>query len=382
MRIEAEWLHSSGSLAVMDVFAQAGKLAYFVGGCVRNHLLNAPVSDLDISTNALPTETCELFISAGFKAIPTGIEYGTVTVISGGIPYEITTFRRDVETDGRRAVVAFSSDIADDARRRDFTMNALYADASGTVIDPLDGLPDLEARRVRFIEDAEQRIAEDYLRILRFFRFHAWYGNLDQGLDAEGLAACAASVGGIATLSRERIGAEMRKLLAAPDPSPAIAAMALCGALSQVLPGADPKVLAPLVHIEGNIGISSNWLRRLSALGGEDQSENLRLSNSEARRLTEIGFVLQNNMKSSEAGYRFGDAVAQDAAIISSASTSTPIATDLLADIHRGAAAQFPVRALDLQPVYSGEALGKKLKDLETRWVESDFRLSKTELLD
>jgi poly(A) polymerase len=185
-----------------------GYRIFFVGGCVRNAVLGEPVGDLDLATDALPEQVIRLAEAAGFKAIPTGIDHGTVTVLADGVPHEITTFRHDVQTDGRHAVVAYSTDLAQDAARRDFTMNALYADPAGEVIDPLGGLPDLLARRLRFVGDPVQRIGEDYLRILRFFRFSATYGDPALGMDVDALAACAELADGIDGLSRERIGAE------------------------------------------------------------------------------------------------------------------------------------------------------------------------------
>ncbi|MFZ1479437.1 MAG: CCA tRNA nucleotidyltransferase, partial [Paracoccaceae bacterium] len=254
MKVSGQWLERAETQKVCSALRDAGWQALPVGGCVRNALLGVPVADVDIATDARPETVSDLAKKAGFKVVPTGIEHGTVTVIAGGVPYEITTFRRDVETDGRRAVVAFSDRLEDDAARRDFTMNALYALPDGTVIDPLGGIADLKARRVRFVGDAGTRIREDYLRILRFFRFHAWYGDSGAGLDADGLAACAELSAGIETLSSERLGAEMRKLLAAADPAPAVAAMAQAGVLRQVLPGADHRALAPLVHLEEGAG--------------------------------------------------------------------------------------------------------------------------------
>ncbi len=191
-----------------------------------------------------------------------------MTAVVDGTPIEVTTFRADVATDGRRAQVAFTTDMATDAGRRDFTMNALYADAEGTVIDPLGGLPDLHAGRVRFIGRPEDRIAEDYLRILRFFRFHAWYGAPENGIDPDGLAACAGHADGVDRLARERIGWEVRKLLAAPDPAPATAAMASAGVLARCLPGADASTLAPLVHAERLAGAVPDWPTRLCRAGG------------------------------------------------------------------------------------------------------------------
>ena len=217
MKIAGEWIEAAHVQQVLHMLTDAGHQAFLVGGCVRNALLGQPVADIDISTDAMPERVVALAGATGLKAVPTGIEHGTITVVAEGVGHEITTFRRDVETDGRRAVVAFSTRIEDDAARRDFTMNALYADATGAVVDPMGGLADLWARRVRFVGDADERIREDLLRILRLFRFHAWYGDPEEGLDADGLAACAANSAGIETLSRERIGHEMRRLLAAPD---------------------------------------------------------------------------------------------------------------------------------------------------------------------
>ncbi len=245
MKIAGDWLDHPGTQALCTALESTGYKALLVGGCVRNALLGVPVADIDIATDASPETVSTIAEAAGFKPVPTGIDHGTVTIVAEGRPHEVTTFRRDVETDGRRAVVAFSDRIEEDAERRDFTMNALYADRQGEVIDPLDGLPDLLARRIRFVGDAETRIREDYLRILRFFRFHAAYGDPEGGLDPEGLAACAALSAGLGTISRERITAELKKLLSARDPAPTVAAMAQSGVLLHVLPGADPRALAP-----------------------------------------------------------------------------------------------------------------------------------------
>ena len=192
MILDTDWLHHPGTQALCSALEVEGFHALFVGGCVRNGLLGLPSDDIDISTDARPDRVMQIARGAGFKSVPTGIDHGTVTIIADGLPHEVTTFRRDVETDGRRAVIAFADRVEEDAMRRDFTMNALYADAKGRVIDPLGtGVADLQARRLRFIGDPHDRIREDYLRILRFFRFHAHYGDPAGGLDADGLAACA-----------------------------------------------------------------------------------------------------------------------------------------------------------------------------------------------
>ena len=378
---DAEWLDRPATQAVFSMLEGGGHLAYAVGGCVRNALLEAPVDDVDISTDARPDRVMELSEAAGLKAVPTGVDHGTVTVVSDGTGYEVTTFRADVETDGRRAVVRFSDDVSEDARRRDFTMNALYADAKGHIVDPLGGLPDLQARRLRFIEDPERRIREDYLRILRFFRFSAWYADPDAGMDPDALAAIASNLDGIAQLSRERIGQEIRKLLKASDPAPAVAAMDATGTLAATLPGASPRALAPLVHLEMLAGIAPDPLRRLAALGYRDGSA-LRLSKAETRSLTAIFEAVEIGAGAEELGYRFGEGTARDGILVRSASLGEPLPADALTQATRGAQRKLPVKPKDLQPDYQGPALGKKLKELEEAWIASGFAATRQTLLE
>jgi len=379
--LSGHWLDSADTQAVLGLLEEAGHQAYAVGGCVRNALMGLPVADVDIATDARPERVMALAEAAGLKAVPTGIEHGTVTVVANGVGHEVTTFRRDVDTDGRRAVVAYADSHEEDAHRRDFTMNALYCRADGSVIDPLGGLPDLRARRVRFIDDARERIREDYLRILRFFRFHAWYGDPAGGLDPEGLAASAELADGLERLSRERVGAEMRRLLTAPDPAPAVAAMARAGVLAHVLPGADDRALAPLVHMEGATGAAPDWRRRLAVLSGGDPAERLRLSKADARRLAVLRDGAGSAAPIAALGYRHGAGVARDIGLLRAALLGGPPAPDLAAEAARGAAARFPVAAADLMPGYTGPALGARLKELEEAWIASDFRLSREELL-
>jgi poly(A) polymerase len=377
MKVSGDWLEQAGVQAVLAALTAAGHQALVVGGCVRNAVLGAPVADVDVATNALPQTVTNIAENADFRVIPTGIDHGTVTVLAHSVAVEVTTFRRDVETDGRRAVVAFSGDIAEDAMRRDFTMNAIYARADGTVFDPLGGLPDLLARRVRFVGEAEARIREDYLRILRFFRFHAWYGA--DGIDPEGLAACAAYVDGLAGLSRERVGAEMRKLLAAPDPAPAVAAMAQTGVLGAVLPGTDARWLAVLVHLEG--GMSPRWQRRLAVLGGGDATEALRLSREESGYLSHVRVAFSGSHTLSAIAFLYGKEAATDACLVKAALTESQLPDGWQAEIARGAAAKFPVSAADLMPALEGAALGKRLDALTARWLQSDLHLTRAELL-
>lgn len=380
-RLSAPWLEAAPTRRVVAALQDAGLGAWFVGGCVRNALLGEPVADLDIATDAPPDRVVAACEDAGLHVVPTGIDHGTVTVVADGTPFEVTTFRRDVETDGRRATVAFGTDLVGDAHRRDFTMNALYATPEGEIVDPVGGLPDLRARRLRFIGSAEARIREDYLRILRFFRFHAWYADTTQGFDPDALAAIAATIDGLDRLSRERVGAEMMKLLRAPDPAPEVAVMERLGILSHVLPGADATPLAPLVHLEIGAGVPPDAVRRLAALGGDDPAERLRLSNADERRRATIRDAALADMGPAETAYRHGAEAARDAALLRAALTGTPPADETAAAIARGAVARFPVRAADLMPAFTGPALGTELARLEQAFIASDFTLDREALL-
>ena len=377
MILQDGWVNHHGTQALCTALGLSGHSAYFVGGCVRNALLGVQVSDIDIATDATPEIVSDIAESAGFKVIHTGFDHGTVTVIAGGIHHEVTTFRRDVETDGRRASVVYSTDITDDAARRDFTMNALYALPSGEVVDPLGGIHDLRARRVRFVGDPHQRIREDYLRILRFFRFHAVYGDPGQGIDPDGFAACAELSDGIATLSRERIGAEMRKLLDARNPAPAVAAMAASGILPLVLPGASITALAPLIHLEDDL--PPRWQRRLAALGGS--AENMRLSRQEEAEIGKIRDDAASTLGPAALGWSLGEAPAQDVILCRAAFMETSLPLDWHGEIRRGTQSTFPVSAADLMPTLQGPDLGARLKALQARWLASGLHLSKAALL-
>ncbi|MGQ0609621.1 MAG: CCA tRNA nucleotidyltransferase [Paracoccaceae bacterium] len=379
-RVGGAWRDRDATQALLAALAGAGHQALFVGGCVRNALLGIAVADVDICTDAAPDVVTRIAGAAGFKVVPTGIEHGTVTVVAGEVVHEVTTFRRDVATDGRRARVAFSADIAEDAARRDLTINALYARPDGAVIDPLGALPDLFARRVRFVGQAEARIREDYLRILRFFRFHAHFADPGHGLDAEALAACAANIEGLARLSKERIGQEMRKLLSAPDPAPAVAAMAAAGVLGAVLPGADALALAPLVHLEAAEGLAPGWLRRLAALGGQEPAEHLKLSRAEGRALSALGEAARGQDSPAVLGFRLKAGLALDALAVRAALTGVPLPPGARDEVQRGASAVFPLRAADL-PALSGPALGARLKALQEVWLQTGLTARKADLL-
>ncbi len=379
--ISASWLSMPAVQLVCELLEAAGHQALYVGGCVRNTLLDQPVADHDLSTDAPPQAVITIMEDAGLKVIPTGIDHGTVTVLADGEPFEITTFRHDIETDGRRAVVTFATDVIEDARRRDFTMNAIYCNRHGQIIDPLDGMTDLRARRLRFVGIASERVREDYLRILRFFRFSAWYADPDQGFDADALDACTSHIDGLARISAERVGSEVRKLLAAPNPSQSVAVMQTCGVLPAILPGSDVTALPVLVHLEELLGRAPDPILRLAALGGDQVATRLRLSRSDARRLETLSAAARSGQAAAELGYRHGAQAGQAAVLLNAALMGVPPAETAFDDVARGAAAEFPVSASDLMPDTVGSALGAALKALERRWIDSGFVLTKAQLL-
>ncbi len=381
MRIDGPWRTNPATQAVFSALQAGGGQAYFVGGCVRNALINAPVLDIDIATDATPKQVKELAKVAGLTAIPTGIDHGTITVVSASVRHEVTTFRKDVETDGRRAVVDFSTDMAEDAARRDFTMNALYAAADGTIHDPLGGIEDLKARRVRFIGDANKRIQEDYLRSLRFFRFNAWYADPSEGMDANALNAIARNLDGLEALSRERVSAELMKLLSAADPSPALATMQQIGMLQRILPGADAKSLAPLVHLEADAGVTPSALRRLGVLSPDNVADDLRLSRAEERQFRRLTTSAKEDWSPAETGYRLGAEDGLDALLMRSAWLAQPVDDTQIQSLISGSKKTFPVKSTDLMPQYQGPALGAVLAQLTADWIASGFTMTRETLL-
>lgn len=381
MIITGDWISAPQAQAVCSMLTDQGYQALFVGGCVRNALLGFPINDIDISTDALPEMVMQLATAAGLRVIPTGIDHGTVTVIADGVAFEMTTFRHDVETDGRHARVMFSTDVAQDAARRDFTMNALYVRPDGMLIDPLGGFADLNRRHVRFINHPADRIREDYLRILRFYRFTTFYGDPDLGFDPDALDAIARNVDGLATLSRERVGSEIMKLLSAPNPSPAIASMRMTGVLGATLPAADDRALGPLIQFEAEAGLSADPIRRLAVLGGDDVADRLRLSKAQTARLQ----ILRDNIGSmtglGEIAFRHGLDAAWSVTVLRSAIFETHVPNNASVMIADAANAKFPITATDLMPGLKGAALGAALRRLEQVWIASDFTMTASDLM-
>lgn len=376
-----------------------GEETRVVGGAVRNLLLGEAASDIDLATTALPEETIRRGRKAGFKAVPTGIEHGTVTLISGGATFEVTTLRRDVETDGRRAKVAFGRDFAEDALRRDFTINALGLDRDGGLHDYSTGLADLAARRVRFIGEAQTRIREDYLRILRFFRFHARYGV--GAPDAEGLRACIAGRAGLEGLSRERVRAELMKLLVAPGAAATLDAMAGAGLVMPVI-GAVPH-LARFAAVAREDGEGVHPAFRLAALAvsvAEDAPrlrDRLRLSNDEFDRIERIALALEalggRGELPSLACFRLvadraGDDAAAAALVLLNAMAGDETGRHVRSLIGQlGATPPFLPRGQDVvaRGVPKGEGIGRVLTETRRLWIEAACpaeRQAQFELLD
>jgi len=377
MQIDEPWMQDAAVVQIMDMLCAEGAQAYFVGGCVRNALLCVPVTDIDISTDLKPDAVETRARQAGIKSIPTGKDHGTITLVVNGTSFEVTSFRKDIATDGRRAVVSFADSLEEDAMRRDFTINALYADRAGTIIDPVEGLKDITTRKIRFIGTPADRIKEDYLRILRFFRFFAQYGDPDEGFDADGLAACAELADGLEALSKERIGWEMRKLLCAQNPLRAIATMAQTGILMRILSGATADGLGPYLDAE----FRPDWLGRLFALQAQDPETDLKLSRKEADVLTTLSRVETAAMPVHETAYRHTARIARLSGTLRASLTAATGWTDETERQAELDAAQiFPVKAKDL-PELQGKALGDTLRKLEADWIASHFKLDREALL-
>jgi poly(A) polymerase len=385
----APWLTRGPLARLLDVLDRDGEEARVIGGAVRNTLLGEPPGDIDIATTALPEEVTRRAGSAGFRAVATGVEHGTVTVVANGQPIEVTTLREDVETFGRRAVVRFGRDWKADAERRDFTMNALSVTRAGAVIDLVGGLPDLYARRVRFIGDPAQRIREDFLRILRFFRFHARYG--EGAPDAAGLAAAIAQREGLEGLSRERVRMELMKLLPALRAAETLTVMADAGLIEPILGVPLTPQLARLAAVEDALGLPADPVRRLGALAlhvredAERLRDRLRLSNGEYERLESMADAWWRIAPAGDEQparallYRLGPDRYRDRVLFawsrSGAAADDPGWGALATLPARWQAPRFPLAAAVFieRGVPKGPALGAAIAGAEAAWIAAGF---------
>ncbi|WP_430243014.1 CCA tRNA nucleotidyltransferase [Neorhizobium sp. DAR64861/K0K2] len=393
------WFNDAALQRLLLLLNADGGEARVAGGAVRNALMGLAVADIDVATTLLPQDVVERAEAAGMKAVPTGIEHGTVTLVIDGTPFEVTTLRRDIETDGRHAKVSFGTDWQADAERRDLTINALYADASGAVVDLVKGLQDIESRTIRFIGDASQRIAEDHLRILRFFRFFAYYGSGRP--DADGLRASARAKDRLSTLSGERVWGETKKLLSAPDPSRALLWMRQAGVLTEILPETEKwgiDGIHPLVAAEAALGWTPDPLLRLASIVPPDaerlaaMAKRLRFSNADAAKLavwasapaipdevTDVGFdrlLYRNGVAGMVARVKLALSSARAAAEGDPMAMRKSARLSVLLKRAEGYAKPvFPIAGADVLSagVPAGKRVGEILKQIEDFWVERNF---------
>ncbi len=401
---DAGWLRAPATQQVFAALNQNGHVARVVGGCVRNSLFAqlsghpsdvSGSTDVDFATTATPEETMALAAAAGLRTVPTGLKHGTITVIAGGEGFEVTTLRHDVSTDGRHAEVAFTDDWAVDAARRDLTINALYADADGTIFDPLGGFDDLCDRKIRFVGDATLRIREDFLRILRFFRFFAQYGGGQP--DAAGLAACVAERGGLTRLSAERVHQELMKLLVAPGAVATLQIMMERGLLAEILPAvANVSRLDRLIDIDPNADPALR-LAALCVIVEEDAlrlARRLRLSRQEtailvlaARSQETDGLQHVDNQAARQLLYHYGAEDYIRRLTFQRASNAIALGADdwlrLTQLPEQWPLPSFPIRGDDLIDLglAPGKTMGLVLQELEQRWIRSDFRADRQSLL-
>ena len=393
-----EWLSAK---PVLRVFAALPKgQARFVGGCVRNALMGAPVSDYDIATTLQPKEVSAALKAAKIAVHETGIDHGTLTAVADNAVFEITTLRKDVSTDGRRATVEFTKDWDADAQRRDFTMNALYCDLEGVIYDPTgQGLSDIKTKTIRFVGTATERIEEDYLRILRYFRFHAWY-TADAAMNKEALSACRAYKAGLKTLSAERVWSEFKKLLSAPMPHRTVNVMLINGVLETLLPEAsNSEGLQLLCALEEKAGLEPDPYLRLMALAARDEFamaglvRRLKMSGKEKTRLLSWAgdrAALAPGLDDKDLKieiYKAGRQTAMDRAILRAAGAKDPILRNEWLNIYKTAQdwqwPEFPLTGKDLiaAGIPAGPKMGKSLAALKALWIRSGFTATKPKLL-
>ncbi|PHR54671.1 MAG: hypothetical protein COA43_16315 [Robiginitomaculum sp.] len=392
------WLARKATLRIFQALGEGN--VRFVGGCVRNAILGAPVADLDMATVLEPKEVTALLKAQKIAVHATGLSHGTVTAVANDVVFEITTLRKDVATDGRHAEVEFTKNWNEDAQRRDFTMNALYADLGGNIYDPTgQGLDDIKAVKLRFVGEAEARIREDYLRILRYFRFHAWYGQ-DKAMDKQALDACRELKSGMKQLSSERIWTELKKLLSAPSPHRTVNVMLLNGVLETLLPEAsNSEGLQRVIEVEKKAGLKIDPYLRLMAMAARDEFavagliRRLKMSNTEKSRLlgwasdmSALDVALSDKDLKIEI-YKAGSQIAMDRAILRAAGADDPIIRNGWIGVYKTARdwerPVFPVTGKDLVTagVSTGPKMGKIMEALKTLWIRSGFTADKDRLL-
>ena len=378
---ETKWLRNPSAQKLSKLYKSFGYQVLFVGGCVRNTILKMPVTDIDLATDAQPEEIIKIAKENNIRFVPTGLAHGTITLIIDNKNYQITTFRTDFDHDGRYAKVEFTESLLLDASRRDLTINALYCNHVGEVIDPLNGLDDIKKQKIKFIGNPNERIKEDNLRILRFFRFQAIYGNKNLEIDSIALEACHNHKSKLAALSKERITSELRKILSAPNPLEVIIKMNETGVLNELFQKVSIDSLEAYLKTEEKFKININWLGRLLSLQVTQKEESLKLTRCEFKFLKQTKSAIENQIHVLEFSYYNGVENGKIYSILQNFRHNIILSKNLLNQINSLATKKFPITAKDLMPEIRGKKLGEALRSLEDRWIKSNFTLSKKELL-
>lgn len=378
---ETKWLRNPSAQKLSKLYKNFGYQVLFVGGCVRNTILKMPVTDIDLATDAQPEEIIKIAKENNIRFVPTGLAHGTITLIIDNTNYQITTFRTDFDHDGRYAKVEFTESLLLDASRRDLTINALYCNHVGEVIDPLNGLDDIKKQKIKFIGNPNERIKEDNLRILRFFRFQAIYGNKNLEIDSIALEACHNHKSKLAALSKERITSELRKILSAPNPLEVIIKMNETGVLNELFQKVSIDSLEAYLKTEEKFKININWLGRLLSLQVTQEEESLKLTRCEFKFLKQTKSAIENQIHVLEFSYYNGVENGKIYSILQNFRHNIILSKNLLNQINSLATKKFPITAKDLMPEIRGKKLGEALRSLEDRWIKSNFTLSKKDLL-
>ena len=381
MQINSEWIKNKVTQNILKIFEGADHNAYLVGGCIRNSILNIPVTDIDISTDATPQQTVDLFNRENFKVAPTGFSHGTVTVISEDIPYQITTMRSDQNTDGRHADVVFSDDIKKDAERRDFTINALYADSTGKIINPIGGLEDFNPLAIKFIGDPNNRIQEDYLRILRFFRFHAQFSELVTQFDKVALDAIKKNQDGLKKLSKERIWSELKKILSTSNPARSLYKMSQLGILEIILENKNVHNIKRFNLIEKKMGLEPEPIRRLVAITENTEDTFLNLSRKEAKKFSLLKGLLKKKHDPAELVYQFNREIAQSVLAIYTFYKGEKLKLSDIKKIEKACLFPCPITGAQISKYMDGEAVGIKIKEAQRAWINSNFKSDEAKIL-
>ena len=378
---ETKWLRNPSAQKLSKLYKNFGYQVLFVGGCVRNTILKMPVTDIDLATDAQPEEIIKIAEENNIRFVPTGLAHGTITLIIDNKNYQITTFRTDFDHDGRYAKVEFTESLLLDASRRDLTINALYCNDVGEVIDPLNGLDDIKKQKIKFIGNPNERIKEDNLRILRFFRFQAIYGNKNLEIDSIALEACHNHKSKLAALSKERITSELRKILSAPNPLEVIIKMNETGVLNELFQNVSIDSLEAYLKTEEKFKININWLGRFLSLQVTQEEESLKLTRCEFKFLKQTKSAIENQIHVLEFSYYNGVENGKIYSILQNFRHNIILSKNLLNQINSLATKKFPITAKDLMPEIRGKKLGEALRSLEDRWIKSNFTLSKKDLL-